>query len=626
MTRRTAALGLLLAVVTLGVWAPAMQLGFVNFDDPEYVVDNPWVRRGLTRESVVWAFSRTHSATWHPLTGLSHMLDVELFGLAPAGHHATSVLLHVLATLALFAALVRLTGAPGRSAAVAALFALHPLRVESVAWVSERKDVLCGLWWMVACWAWAGWARHGGAGRYALVVGATMLALLAKPMAVTLPFALLLLDWWPLDRMRRDGVRALLVEKLPLIVLAGAVAGITYVVQRGAGAVVSLDALPFGDRAANALVAYVAYLRQTVWPAGLAVFYPFEPVPAWQAASSAALLAAITAGALWQAGGRPYLAVGWLWYLGTLFPVIGLVKQGDQAMADRFTYIPSVGLAIAAGWGVAALAPRARRAGPVTAIVVVLAGHALATRAQLAHWRSSEALFTRALAVTRDNGVAHLNLGAALEAAGRGDEALPHHREAVRLKPRDPRALVNLGQALAARGDRAGARARYEEALGFAPQFALGHLDLGLLDAAEGRLDEAVSHYEAALRIDPSYVKARVALGLARSGQGRLSDAVAELEAALRLDPRHTVARNNLALVLEAAGRREEAVLRYRESLRETPDDPRLHHNLAALLLDGGRRDEALAHLREAVRLDGRDPQLREALARAEAAASGTAP
>ena len=243
-----------LAVVTLLVWLPATRLGFINYDDPEYVVENPWVRGGLTWEGIVWAFSHVHSATWHPVTGLSHMLDVELFGMAPAGHHATNVVLHVLTTLVLFAALVRLTSAPGRSAMVAGLFALHPLRVESVAWVSERKDVLCGLWWMATCWAYAGWARSGGAGRYALVVATTTMALLAKPMAVTLPFALVLLDEWPLARLGRVRIRSLVLEKLPLFALALVVAVVTYRVQSGAGAVASLESVPLAARVANALV------------------------------------------------------------------------------------------------------------------------------------------------------------------------------------------------------------------------------------------------------------------------------------------------------------------------------------------------------------------------------------
>jgi Flp pilus assembly protein TadD len=618
--RRTRALAVALAVVTLAVWLPATQLGFINYDDPEYVLDNPFVRAGLTWSSVVWAFTHVHSATWHPLTGLSHMLDVTWFGINPAGHHATSVVLHVLTTLVLFATLVRLTGAPGRSVVVAGLFALHPLRVESVAWVSERKDVLCGVWWMAACWAYVGWARAGGAGRYAAVVATTALALLAKPMAVTLPFALLLLDWWPLERLRSSDVLARVREKAPLFVLALAAAVVTYRAQDDAGAVVSLATVPLASRVANACVAYVAYVRQTLWPSDLAVFYPFHPVAAWQALAAAGLLVGVTAGAWWQRARRPYLVVGWLWWVGTLVPVIGLVKQGDQAMADRFTYLPSIGLALAAVWGVAeilAQKPRVRTALAVAALVAC----ALVTRAQLWVWRSSIALFAHALVVTRDNALAHLNLGQALETDGRRDEALVHHREAVRLDPRNPRALVNLGQALAARDDRASARTLYATALELAPGHAMAHLNAGLLEAAERQWDAAAAHYEAALAIEPGYRKARIGLAIARREQGRFDDAIAVLQAVLREDPHDAIARNNLAVTLEAAGRREEAVAVYQASLRETPGDPRVHFNLAAVLLVLGRRDEALAHLREAVRLDPRDASLRDALQRVEEAA-----
>ncbi len=624
------ALGALLVGLTLVAWAPALDLPFLNFDDPEYVVENPHVTAGLTAASVRWAFTHVHHASWHPLTGVSHMLDVELYGLDPRGHHLTSVLLHALAALTLFLAFTRLTGAALASAALAAVFAIHPLRVESVAWVSERKDVLCGVGWMLALWAYAAWVARPAWWRYALVVGACAVALLAKPMAVTLPAALLLLDWWPLGRWRRGLVVRLVLEKAPLFVLAATMSVVTVMAQRASGAVASLEALPLGARIGNALVAYVTYVVQTVWPRGLAVFYPLRPVPLWEAVAAALLLAAVTLLVWWARRRRPYLLAGWLWYLVTLLPVIGLIKAGEQALADRFTYIPGIGLGIMAVWWLAEIAARSRAARLAVAVTAAaaLAAAVVTTRRQLAHWESNLTLFSHALAVTRDNQLAHTNLGEALTAAGRHEEALAHYREAVRLEPDSARLQTNLGIGLAARGERAAAHARYEHALRLDPGHAPAHFNLGVLLAAEGRVDDAMTQYRDAIRLRPDYAKAHSNLGLLLLQRGQPAEAVEHFATALRAAPRLMEARGNLALALEALGRPEEAVAQYREALRWSPRDPRLHHNLGGLLVDLGRPAEALGPLREAVRLtQRRDPALLEQLAAAEASAAhgGTA-
>jgi tetratricopeptide (TPR) repeat protein len=593
---RVRLLALALGLATLVVFAPAFQLGWINYDDPEYVLDNARVREGLSAENVRWALGAVHHATWHPLTTLSHQLDATLFGLDARGHHAGNVLLHVASTVALFTFLHAATGAVWPSLLAAALFGIHPLRVESVAWVSERKDALSTFLWIVTCGAWLGWVRRGGAGRYALAVVAFALGLLAKPMLVTLPAALLLLDWWPLRRIRSAGdVWPRVREKLPLLALALGMSAITVWVQVGAGAVADTDVSPLGMRLANAVVAYATYVRQTLWPTGLAVFYPPRPLGAGEVVACLAVLVAVTLAALRFARRAPWLVVGWLWFLGTLVPVIGLVKAGEQAMADRFTYVPGIGLAVALAWTVDALAathPAWRRGLAAAATAGVLA-LGVATRAQLAHWRSSEALFRHALAVTADNHVAHTNLAVALEVAGRPEEARSHWEAVVRLRPRAPSAHASLGQALARAGDAAGAERAYQEALRLDPRSALALVNFGVLLASQGRLDDAAARFEAATRIDPDYAKAWAGLAEVYAAQGRRADAIAAARRAIAADPRLAEAHSTLAMLLEAEGDAAAALAAYRAAAALRPDEPRAALNLGAALLDHGEVAEA---------------------------------
>jgi Flp pilus assembly protein TadD len=627
----------LLATSVLVAYAGVRQHDFVNFDDPEYVVQNRNVTSGLTAENVAWALTAVHSANWHPLTWISHMADAEFHGLNAGGHHLTNVLLHALATVLLFLALRALTGAPLRSAFVAGLFALHPRNVESVAWISERKDVLSAVFWTGAMWAYAAYARRTTLARYPAVALLLVLGLLAKPMVVTLPAALLLLDVWPLGRLRvgdvgaeaRDAGRAtagapraprpgVVLEKLPLLAIALAAAAITFLAQRSSGAVATLEALPLAYRLQNAAVVYAAYLWSLLWPTDLAVFYPYRvPLPAAAVATSAAMLAAVTALAWWTRRGRPWVAIGWLWYVGTLVPVIGIVKAGDQAMADRFTYLPAIGVFVALAWTIADAAARdmrARRA-LVPAAIVVLLACGLATRAQVAVWRDSVTLFRHALEVTSRNHVAHLNLAAALVERGDAAAAIEHATAAAALRPDDPKVLSTLGTALARSGRPDEARAAYRRALHSNPDSVLAHLGLAVLAAEQGRWADARQAYADVLRRDPSHAKAHAGLGFVLASEGRPVDAVAAYRAAIDLDPALLQAYNGLALALEADGAPDEGLRVLESALQAAPDEARLRFNYAAMLLARGRAADAEEQYRALLRARPQDVAARVAFA-----------
>jgi tetratricopeptide (TPR) repeat protein len=454
-----AALGLA-GLVALAFGA-AGGLGFVNIDDPRYVFQNPQVSRGLTGDGLAWAFTSFHAGNWHPITWLSHMLDVELFGLDPGRHHVVNVVLHGIAALLLLGFLRSATGHTWRSALAAALFAVHPLHVESVAWISERKDVLSAIFWLLACWAYVGWVRRRGPARYAAVAAAFAFGLMSKPMVVTLPVALLLLDFWPLGRVSataplRSQALALLREKVPLLALSLASGAATLLAQSHGEAVSSLPVLQPTARIGNAVLSYAIYLGKTLWPSSLAAVYPHPSLgpgglQAGQVASSALLLAALTAVAFWQRRRRPYLTVGWLWYLVTLLPVIGLLQVGLQGMADRYTYVPLVGIFVALSWLAAEVAEgsRARRAAVAAGCIgLVLACAALARR-QVGTWRDSVSLFGHALEVTSDNWLALRNLGIAHLDARRPAEAIAALERSLRLMPHDGQAWMNLGIAYA---------------------------------------------------------------------------------------------------------------------------------------------------------------------------------
>jgi tetratricopeptide (TPR) repeat protein len=569
---------LALIAANLIVYASVWHHGFVNYDDDDYVTANPVVLRGLTWDGVAWAFTTEQAINWHPLTWLSHMLDVQLYGLDAGAHHLTNLLLHILNTLLLFGLLHRMTGALGRSAFVAGLFAVHPLHVESVAWLAERKDVLSTLFWMLTLWAYVGYVKRPGLRRYCVALLLFTLGLMAKQMLVTLPFVLLLLDFWPLGRLRmgsepaggwafsRDGwataVR-LVREKLPLLALSIASSIVTFVVHRRGGAVIILSAIPLKLRVENALVSYVVYIEKMLWPARLAVLYPYaQSLPGLWVAGALAVLIGISVAVIWAGPRRPYLAVGWFWYLGTLVPVIGLIQVGNQSMADRYTYIPLIGLFIMVAWGVPDLLARwpLRRIAlprftlPAAAMVVILAC-AIAARSQVEYWEDSTTLWTRALAVTTENDIAQNNLGAALADQGNVDEAIMHYSEALRIKPDYADAHNNLGVALDDQGKVDEAIAHYSVALRIRPHYADAHINLGVSLGEQRKIDEAIAQFNEALRIKPDSAKAHNNLGVALASQGKIDEAIDHFTEALRIKPDYADAHKNLERALDGRGR-----------------------------------------------------------------------
>jgi tetratricopeptide (TPR) repeat protein len=577
----------LLVLCVLAVYAQTLGFGFVGYDDPEYVLNNDRVLRGLSWEGLRWAFGSFFAANWFPLTWLSLMLDAEIAGAAPRMFHLTNLLLHAASTLLLFRVLDRATGARMRSAWVAALFAVHPLHVESVAWVAERKDTLSTLFWFLTMLAWLRWTERPGLLRHALAILCFVLGLLSKQMLVTLPFALLLFDFWPLARYRRLGLPRLLLEKLPLFALAAAASATAVMAQRSGGVVGSLESYPLAVRLANAALSYLAYLKQTLWPTGFAVFYPHprSDLPPGPALLAALLLLAISGAVLGLRRSRPYLAIGWLWYLGTLLPVIGIVQVGLQARADRYTYVPLVGIFLMLAWGVPELLGRRRR------WLAAAAGASVAAAAWLAwlqtgYWSDSIRLFQRAIEVTGENALAEHNLGSAYyqrRAQGDLERAAAHYAEAVRIdpgygaaqsslagvllelgrteeaidrwsqlvaaRPQATAALCNLCGALARAGRLAEAQPRCEQALRSNPQAACAHASLGQLYLRQSRILEAEQHLETALRIAPGDTNARLGLADALAAQGRLSDASAQYAEVLRLDPGNATARASLEAI-----------------------------------------------------------------------------
>lgn len=518
--RRGLLINLVLAVATLGAYWQVGQCGYVHFDDG-YVTENPIVRAGLTLKGLAWAATTNYASNWYPLTWLSHMLDYQLFGPDAVAHHFVNVLFHIANALLLFAVMKRATGAVWQSAFVAALFAFHPLRVESVAWVAERKDVLSTCLWLLTMQAYVRYAEDPGRRRYLLTLGFFALGLMSKPMLVTLPFVLLLLDFWPLGRTRwavaavepksKTEIGQLLLEKMPFVFLAAVSCRLTWWAQQAGGAMWT-GSLPIKVRVANALVSYGRYVQMTIWPANLAVIYPYRPVwEWWQFAGAILLVVGVTVLAIRLVRRHPYFAVGWFWYLGTLVPVIGLVQVGRQSMADRYTYVPCIGLFIAATWAVSVATSHRKllRTSAATATAVFLVVCLVLTHRQVRYWKNSETLFRRALEVTQDNALAHSNLASILTKQNRLDEATYHFQEAVRLEPEDGDAHNNLAATLAVQGRNEEAIAQFYEASLLRPNQADIRVNLGNLLISQGRLLEARQQFVAAVRLKPDDAEAR---------------------------------------------------------------------------------------------------------------------
>lgn len=614
---------LALAVIVFAIYGQTRHFEFLIWDDPGYVSENAHVRGGLTLEGVLWALRTGQLANWHPLTWISHMLDVEIYGLAPGGHHLTSVLLHALNSGLLYWIFRRMTGDAWRSAFVAALFAVHPLHVESVAWVSERKDVLSTFLAMLTLAAYVLFTErrplpprgallegrpspriegaHGGrrAGWYAAVVVLFALGLMSKPMLVTLPFVLLLLDHWPLARGAFG--RSQLLEKVPLLALAAVSSIVTFRVQRQGGAMLDVEKFPIGDRFGNAMTAYWRYMGKMLWPAGLSVHYPFEHWGAWQVGLSAVALVSISVLVVWTARSLPWLSTGWFWYVGMLVPVIGLVQVGTQSIADRYTYVPLIGLFIVVVWGAAAVGTALRLPPRLLGVAgfVILGFLAFRSYERVTDWRTSDALFTRALVADPENALAHNLLGFDLVKKGREADADRHFREAIRIEPGYIAAHYNLGLLLARRGDFAEASTHLEGVVKSRPDFAEARRNFGGVLDSLGREEDAEREFSEAVRLDPGDPKARRFLAGVLAARHRDQEAVRQYEEALRIEPNDAETLFDLGVALADMGHDSEAIDRYREALRSRPDYPDARYNMGLLLARQGRHAEAIQEFQE---------------------------
>jgi protein O-mannosyl-transferase len=620
----------LVAVSYLRLW----QNSLVYYDDNNYIYENQHVLHGISAEGIKWAFTSFESSNWHPLTWLSHMLDVQLFGLHPAGHHYMNLAWHTLNTLLLFGLLRYATGRMWASAFAAAIFAVHPLHVESVAWAAERKDVLSTFFWLATTWAYLRYARQPAASRYLLVLALFGVGLLAKPMLVTLPVILLLLDYWPLERLTRQNVLRVAGEKMPMLLMAAASSVLTVLAQRSA--IVELASASVATRFTNAVHSYCVYLWQTVWPVGLSAFYPHPQRPVYpQAAAGLLLLGTITAICLWLSRSRKYLITGWLWYVVTLIPVIGLVQVGDQGHADRYTYIPLIGIFIMVAWGIAdAVAARPQLRPVVAAGGVVIVGIAsLLTWFQVGYWKNDIALFSHATQVTKGNYVMEMKLADAYLVERKYDEAIAHARRSLDIKPMGHTFAV-LGAIYQSKNDLAMAYEYDLQALKMNPDIVSALVNIGTLLLDMQRYAEAEQYLQRALVQDPYLLEAYSSLGRAQEALGKLDQAKATFTKAVQLNPagarehfslagiyaklgdystaaeefrrsaalqKNSVAVSNLAGCLAMLGRRDEAARAYEESLAIEPASADVHYSYAVLLIELGKIDAAMAQLKEAL-------------------------
>lgn len=571
---------LLLGLLVFFLFSGTTGNGFINLDDNEYVYENPWVRQGITADTLGWALTSVGYYYWQPVTWISHMLDIEFFGLKPGGHHFTNALLHSINAVLLLLALYRLTGRPAPSVTAAALFAVHPLRVESVAWIAERKDLLAGTFFIAGIAAYANYARRPSRSRYAVMLGAYLLALASKPTAITFPFVLLLLDYWPLARLRF--LWPVIREKLPLFALGAGSAILTFIGQKQAGAVVGEQELSLGLRLANVPVSYVKYAAKFLVPYPLAVYYPYDKaMPAWQPIAAIILLAAIT---LWfwrvRAAAR-YLVTGWLWFLGVMVPMAGVVQVGLQAYADRFTYLPMIGLSIAAVWFWGDAFDRGGRARQAAGVILIVL--AALSWIQTGYWKDSLTLLSHTLKVAPQSPLIENNLGSALLNQQRGEEAMPHFQQAVRLAPRYGDAWLNLGIVYSRKRDLPAARRAFAEAVRFQPNAAKPRLLSGMAAMEDGDEDAALDHYKEALR-----------------------HPIAPADAA--------ATHNDIGMILARRGRVPEAIEHFRSAVELNQGLAAAHRNLVQALIDMNEPDQAIRHLHYAIAVTKGDPELRKLL------------
>ena len=648
---------LFLTIAVFAVYWQAAGFDFVNFDDPFYVKDNSVVGQGLTLDGIKWAFTSLYVSNWHPLTWISHMLDVQFFGMTPGLHHLTNVVIHMLNTILLFILFKNMTGALWRSAAVAALFALHPLHVESVAWISERKDVLSTLFWILTVMGYLWYINHRSIRRYLVVVALYIFGLMSKPMLVTLPFVLLLLDFWPLNRldMRSDDsdnhnsyivesgiswykVSFLVTEKIPLIVLAVISSSVTFFAQQTGGSVISGQTIHLGTRITNAVISYIAYIEKMLLPLNLAAFYPYPRtfhLP--EIILCILLLLMITGFTLMFARKLPSLVVGWFWYLGTLVPVIGIVQVGAQSMSDRYTYIPLVGIFLMVVWSIADLLIQWRygRYALGISFASVLALLMWASWTQTGYWKSSETLFRHALDVTDNNDFAHYNLGVALFDKGDNSGAMKQYEESLRINQHNASAHTNLGNLLYLKGNADDAIGHYLEALKIDPHKADVYYNLGTVYYHKGNIHKAIQCFEIAVKEKPGYIQAMEKLETAKIQQANFPDPISSLQRSIMQDPSNPMLYVSLGDAYRQNGEYNEAIAQYQKAVslqpkmieamyglvlsyssrqdyskavvelqnirHLQPDNPEVYYNIACMYAKQNMTDESVAWLKQSI-------------------------
>jgi tetratricopeptide (TPR) repeat protein len=553
-----------LAVITLAVYMQTCNHQFLSFDDEDYVTNNTHVSSGITGRNIMWAFTSVEAANWHPITWLSHMLDVELYGMNPQGHHLTSVIIHTVSSMFLLLFLFRYTGSLWKSSFVAFLFALHPLHVESVAWVAERKEVLSAFFWFLTIFLYSEYVVKKKFILYILAFSAFILGLMSKPMIVTLPIVMLLMDFWPFDRYRHEEqehgpnlfigrASALIKEKIPFFVCSLLTAVVTIYAQNKGDSIRKLNDIPFGLRIENALISYGKYIVKTLWPHDLAVLYPLSSfIPLWQVIISLIALILLTLSAFWFRSRHPYLLVGWFWFIVTLLPVIGLIQVGNQSMADRYSYIPLIGLFIMASWGITDLAKNLKHR---ERVLTLLAGTVIITSAaltwqQLGYWRDNISLYRHTVQVTTGNYFIHNNLGLALASKGNLDEAVQEYVEALQMNPNYAYAHNNLGIAYVNKGNLDKAIQEYKDAIRINPYYVEAHNNLGIVLGNKGKLDGAIQEFQKAISTNPNCIDAHNNLGVVLANKGNLDQAVHEFKEALRINPNYMKAYNNLEIAL----------------------------------------------------------------------------
>jgi tetratricopeptide (TPR) repeat protein len=606
LKKRSIIVAFLLVLATAVIYSNVVKNDFAYYDDESYITANIHIQKGLSWTGIKWAFASIgYSDNWHPLTWLSHMLDVQLFGLNPAGHHFTNLLFHILATLLLFGFLVSTTGLLWPSTLVAALFALHPLHVESVAWAAERKDVLSAVFWFATLWAYAYYVRRPNSKKYVMVFILFALGLMAKPMCVTLPFILLLLDYWPLERLtlNKRSLGRLAAEKLPLVLLTIASSIITIIAQHGAMS--SLQKCTLWNRVSNAIISYCVYLGQAFWPMNLSVFYPFPLPQPLDMILCLLLLTAITTAVIWAGGKKKYLITGWFWYIVSLVPVIGIVQVGSQAHADRYTYIPLIGLFIMVAWELYIIARNMTRFKKLLLNVVLLVlfiGMVIKTREQIGYWKNGISLFTHGFDVTKGCGNENLyyNFGNLMLEAGRNDEAMSYYRKALEINPNHAKSHINYGLLLSNTGRIDEAMAHYLKALEHSSDIE-AHNNLGTLLAKRGRTDEAAVHFLKALEINPNYGDAHYNFGFMLANMGRTDEAMAHFLKALEINPSDGAAHFTLGTLLANMGRTDDAIAHFQKALEINPDAIGPLQNLAFAFVQKGQWSDATSVVQKAL-------------------------